>query len=105
MQVSTRTADYLVDVITLRSIVGPVLAPIFADVKVRKLPQCSCNACIKHLFWHTFEVCACNGCCVYQWRGRHALHSTLHFTCSLLSLDLELLTSNLNNLGLCAEPG
>ncbi|CAL8468190.1 g7729 [Coccomyxa elongata] len=37
MQLSTRTADYLVDVITLRSIVGPVLAPIFADVKILKV--------------------------------------------------------------------
>lgn len=34
MQVSTRTADYLVDVIALRRLVGPVLAPVFADTKV-----------------------------------------------------------------------
>ncbi|BDA42121.1 probable exosome component 10 at N-terminal half [Coccomyxa sp. Obi] len=37
MQLSTRTADYLVDVIALRSIVGSVLAPIFADVKIVKV--------------------------------------------------------------------
>jgi hypothetical protein len=34
MQVSIRTADYLVDVIALRRLVGPVLAPVFADTKV-----------------------------------------------------------------------
>ncbi len=37
MQVSTRTADYLVDVIALRSHIGPHLAPMFADTKVSTL--------------------------------------------------------------------
>ncbi|KAK2077050.1 hypothetical protein QBZ16_005278 [Prototheca wickerhamii] len=31
MQLSTRSADYLVDVLALRSSIGPVLGPIFAD--------------------------------------------------------------------------
>ena len=31
MQLSTRQADYLVDVLALRSAIGPVLGPIFAD--------------------------------------------------------------------------
>ena len=33
MQISTRQADYLVDVITLRSAIGPCLGPLFADAK------------------------------------------------------------------------
>ena len=35
MQLSTRTADYLVDVLALRSAIGPVLGPIFADGQAR----------------------------------------------------------------------
>ena len=31
MQLSSRQADYLVDVLALRSAIGPVLGPIFAD--------------------------------------------------------------------------
>lgn len=34
MQLSTREADYLVDVLALRPHVGPVLAPVFADTQV-----------------------------------------------------------------------
>ena len=33
MQISTRQADYLVDVIRLRSAIGPCLGPFFADAK------------------------------------------------------------------------
>ena len=33
MQISTRQADYLVDVITLRSAIGPCLGPCFTDAK------------------------------------------------------------------------
>ena len=35
MQLSTRKADYLVDVLALRSGIGPVLGPVFADGKAR----------------------------------------------------------------------
>ena len=35
MQLSTRAADYLVDVLALRSAIGPVLGPIFADGQAR----------------------------------------------------------------------
>ena len=35
MQLSTRKADYLVDVLALRSAIGPVLGPVFADGQVR----------------------------------------------------------------------
>lgn len=51
MQMSTRKADYLVDVIALRSLVGPVLAPMFANVKVSPLSKqteyikCSLRLC------------------------------------------------------------
>lgn len=38
MQLSDRREDYIIDVIKLRHSVGPVLAPIFADPKVRPLP-------------------------------------------------------------------
>jgi hypothetical protein len=34
MQVSDRTADYVVDVIKLRPLIGPLLAPLFADPQV-----------------------------------------------------------------------
>lgn len=51
MQVSTRTADYLVDVIALRSHIGPHLAPMFADTKVSALQSllAQCHAC----YWST----------------------------------------------------
>ena len=43
MQLSTRDADYLIDVLALRQSIGPCLGPIFADAKVgihllRQLP-------------------------------------------------------------------
>jgi len=38
MQVSDRTTDYVVDVIKLRPLIGPLLAPLFADPQVCILP-------------------------------------------------------------------
>ena len=38
MQLSTRRADYLVDVLALRSFIGPCLGPVFADAKARPSP-------------------------------------------------------------------
>ena len=60
MQLSTRTADYLVDVIALRSIVGPVLAPIFADAKVSQPPQpILLMYCMQQATcWHSMETSA-----------------------------------------------
>ena len=37
MQLSDRNEDYVIDVIKLRQVVGPTLAPIFADPKVSGL--------------------------------------------------------------------
>ncbi len=35
MQLSTRRADYLVDVLALRSSIGPCLGPVFANAEAR----------------------------------------------------------------------
>lgn len=37
MQLSTRTQDYLVDVLKLRAFIGPHLAPAFADATILKV--------------------------------------------------------------------
>lgn len=43
MQLSTRRADYLVDVLALRSSIGPCLGPVFADPEASFFPaDCLC---------------------------------------------------------------
>ena len=37
MQLSSRSKDWVVDAIALRSVIGPVLAPIMGDPKILKV--------------------------------------------------------------------
>ena len=45
MQLSTRSEDFLVDVLALRPHVGPVLAPVFADTQVLPSVPLSVPSC------------------------------------------------------------
>ena len=46
MQLSTRRADYLVDVLALRSSIGPCLGPVFANAEARLFfADCCVHTC------------------------------------------------------------
>jgi len=40
MQISTRSEDFIVDTLALRSHISPCLKDIFADVRIRKVFHC-----------------------------------------------------------------
>ena len=74
MQLSTRSEDFLVDVIALRPHVGPVLAPVFADTQVLLfvpllVPLCRILRSCSVLSMDTPSYCATVVCKLLMGRG------------------------------------
>ena len=47
MQLSDRHEDFVIDVLKLRHLMGPLLAPIFADPQVDYKPSCSMHSALQ----------------------------------------------------------